>query len=98
MIEFVFHEVHIWRHMLEEAIVATAQIVESRLAVRSEGKAVLGTFTVAGEQIAALLALTRKSVILIVAELLLPVAVHHLDESVGAYVAELVLREYEMIA
>lgn len=96
--QFFFHEIHVRRHVREKKPVAFAEIVESRLSRRCEGESVFGALSVACKKKFAGAALRGQCVVFIVAEAELAVAVHHLDESVGVYVSEFVLRENEMIA
>ena len=56
-IQLTLHEVHVGSHMLEVLVVATAEIVQSWIAILVMGKAVFGTFAVAGKLVAALPAL-----------------------------------------
>lgn len=84
--------------MLKEVIVATAQVVETRFAVGRVTETVLGTFTVAGKEIGACFALTRQTIVLGPAELLLAFAIHHLHERLRVDVPQLVLGEDEVVA
>ena len=79
-------------------IVAFAEVVKSRLAVGSSGKAVFGAFAVAEFEPFALEALLWQLGMFVVAELELPLAEHHGEEWCGAYVAEAVFGEYKVVA
>ncbi len=84
--------------MLEVLVVATAEIVQSWIAILVMGEAVFGTFAVAGKLVAALPALLGERAVLEGAEDTLPLAVEHLDERVVVDVAELVFGKHEVVA
>ena len=59
---------------------------------------VFGTFAVAGKEELALLALGGEFFIFVCPELQLALAVHHFGECPGVDVAQLVFREYKVVA
>ena len=96
--QFAFHIVHIWRHMFKKTVIATAQIVESGFAICSADDAIFGTFAVAGKEKFALAALPGQRALLLLAELALAFAIHHLGERGGVDVAQSILRKDEVVA
>ena len=62
MPEFLGHKFHIRVDMLEEYLIACAQVIEPFFAIRGSDKAVLGTFPVAGKAHFAFAAIARKGI------------------------------------
>ena len=84
--------------MLEVAAIPGAEIVQPGFALRRAGKTVLGALAVAGEEPGTLAALAGQAVLLVLAELQLALTVHHLHQRLRVDVAQLVLREDEVVA
>ena len=95
---FIAHEVHIGCHVVEETVVAFAQIIKARIAISIANEAILGTLSMTGKFIAAFPALARKGAMLDVAELLLFRPIEHFGERLLANVAKFILGEDKMIA
>ena len=95
---FILHEVHIRCHVVEEPVIAFAQVIEARITISIADEAILGTFAMTGKFIAAFPALTRKGAVLDVAELLLFRPIEHFGERLLANVAKFILGEDKMIA
>jgi len=98
MLYFIAHEVHIGRHVIEEPVVAFAQVIEARIAISIANEAILGTLSMTSKLIAAFPALARQGTMLDVAELLLFRPIEHFGERLLANVAKFILGEHEMIA
>ena len=77
MHEFVFHVVHVGRHVAEEALIAFAEVIEARFAVGGGEETILGTAAVAGKEPFAFTALTGQGLTLGLTEGMLTRAVHH---------------------
>ena len=84
--------------MVEEPVVAFAQVIEARITISIADKTILGTLSMTGKFIAAFSALTRKGAVLDVAELLLFRPIEHFGERLLANVAKFILGEDKMIA
>ena len=84
--------------MVEETVIAFAQVIEARITISIEDEAILRTLAMTGKFIAAFSALTRKGAMLDVAELLLFRPIEHFGERLLANVAKFILGEHEMIA
>ena len=84
--------------MLEELLVAAAEIVLAWVAVAVCYETVLRTLAVAGELPATFLALLRQRLVFEFAETLLLLAVEHLGDGFLAYVAQSVFGEHEVVA
>src|SRR5438876_691980 len=84
--------------MVEEVLVARAEVVEARLAVRRRDEAILGTASVAGEADVALAAVPRQGVALVEPELPLPLGGDELEHVRLPDVPELVAGLDEMVA
>lgn len=84
--------------MPEEAVVAFAQVIQSRFPVGRGGKAVLGAFPVAGEQVFAFAALAGQAVPFGLSEGQLSRAVHHLHERLPLQVAQFIFGKYKVVA
>ena len=84
--------------MLEKSVIATAQIVEPGFAICSADDAIFGTFAVAGKEKFALAALPGQRALLLLAELALAFAIHHLGERGGVDIAQSILRKHKVVA
>ena len=98
MLYFVPHEVHIGCHMVEESVVAFAQVIETGVAVPIMFEPILGALAMAGKFVATFPARPGQGAVLDVAELLLFWPIEHLGERLLANVAELIFGKNEMIA
>ena len=96
--QLALHEVHVGGHVGKETVIPLAEVIEPGFAGGRMTEAVLGAFAVAGKEKLALAALRGKAVALHGTKLLLPLAVHHLRQCMGADVAQLVLGEDEVVA
>ena len=84
--------------MVEELMVTLAEIIQARFSVGGDGEAVLGAFSVTGEEEFTLLALTGEKAFLVLSEGLLSFAIHHFHQSLFVNVSELEFGEDEVVA
>ena len=84
--------------MVEELMIALAEIVQARFSLGCDGKSVLGAFSVAGKEEFAFLALFGKGALLVLTEGLLAFAIHHFHERLLVQISELEFGEDEMVA
>ena len=98
MLYFIAHEVHIGCHVVEETVIAFAQVIVTWITISIADKTILGTLSMTGKFIAAFPALARKGAVLDVAELLLFRPIEHFGERLLANVAKFILGEDKMIA
>ena len=92
------HRPHRLVHVMKEALVGGAEVVEPRFAVGGGGEAVFGAPAVAGETDVAFAAIARERVAFVAAELLLLFGGDEVDEVTVVDVAEQVARFDEVIA
>ena len=96
--QLALHVIHVRSHMAEELMIALAEIVQAGFSVGCNGESVLGTFSVAGKEEFAFLALFRKGALLVLSEGLLAFAIHHFHQSLFVDVSEFEFRKHEMVA
>lgn len=84
--------------MSKETSIAFTEIIETSFARCCLREAIFRTFPVAQAQIAAIPALRRQQVALILPEFLLAWTVHHLKNGFAPYVSQFIFRENEMVA
>ena len=84
--------------MTEKLSVAWAEIIESGLTTGRAGKTILGTFTVAGKEKFALLAIFGKILRFLGSKSLLPRAVKHFYQGFFVNVSQSILRKNKVIA
>lgn len=84
--------------MVEELMIALAEIVQARFSLGCDGKSVLGAFSVAGKEEFAFLALFGKGALLVLSEGLLAFAIHHFHQGLFVDVSKLEFREHEVVA
>ena len=92
------HEIHVGRRMLEEAVIAPAQIIESRFSVGGHGESIFRALAVAYVKEAAVHALPGQRLTLGKPEVGLTPAHNHLNKRLRLYVAQFIFRKYEVIA
>lgn len=95
--ELGFHEVHMGGNVGKELSIAFTEVVQSRLAICSHGKAIFGALAVAGKAVLTLAALAWEGRALVVAKPLLSLARHHLQEGVGRDISKLILGEHIVV-
>lgn len=98
LLQFLLHEVHVGRGVLEKLVVPPAEVVEAVLAVFVRHKSVFRTFTVAGKLKSAFAALLGQAAVLEAGKLVLLLGIHHFGDGLVVEVAQSVLGIDEVVA
>lgn len=98
LLQFLFHEVHVGRGVLEKLVVAFAEVVETVVAVFVRHKPVFRTFAVAGKLELTFAALLGQAAVLEAGKLVLLLGIHHFGDGLVVEVAQSVLGIDEVVA
>lgn len=84
--------------MLKEFVISFAQIIQAGFAFRCTAETILRTFSVAGKQEFAFLALGGERLVFHVAEVMLAFTVHHFHQCLIIDVSQFIFGENEVVA
>ena len=98
VLQFVSHEIHVGGYVLEEAVIAEAEVVETGVAVAVAYEAVFGALAVAREKVVAFFALLWQHTAFHLGKFVLLGRIHHFGDGLVAKVAEQMFGIYEVVA
>ena len=95
--EFVLHPIHIGSYVLEELVIALTEVVETRFTISGMGETIFRTFSIASKEILTFATLTGQRLLFGLTKCLLARRIHHVDERIRLDIAQLILREDEVV-